>query len=70
MVLIASNGCFLVWFGCTFGQNPALNSSVESFDQFGFHKQLLNGLAQLNYKRPTAIQVLHCCQLSLACSHA
>jgi len=42
----------------TFGQNPALNSSVASFDQFGLHKELLTGLAQLNYRRPTTVQVL------------
>lgn len=36
--------------------NPALNSSVASFDQFGLHKELLTGLAQLNYRRPTTVQ--------------
>jgi len=42
---------------CTFVQNPALDSPVKSFEDFGFHKQLLNGLAEFKYLKPTAIQV-------------
>jgi len=42
---------------CTFVQNPALHSPVKSFEHFGFHKELLNGLAQFKYLQPTAIQV-------------
>jgi len=28
-----------------------------SFEHFGFHKQLLDGLEQLKFLKPTAIQV-------------
>jgi len=59
-IITASRECF-TWHGrfvCACGQNPALDSSVASFEQFGFHKQLLSGLAEMNYQRPTTVQVL------------
>jgi len=58
--LAINTDCFiwLRWLVCICEQNPALESSVASFEEFGLHKQLLNGLAEMKYETPTAIQVL------------
>ena len=70
VLFVNSNGqqwlFYLVSFVCACGQNPSLDSSIASFDQFGLHKDLLSGLAQLNYHRPTTVQVQYCCELTLS----
>jgi superfamily II DNA/RNA helicase len=38
--------------------NPAFETDVTSFEEFGFEKQLCDGIAKLNYTKPTNVQAM------------